>query len=123
MIAWSRQLRVFAYPEPVDLRLGFNGLLGLVEGTLQMDGVGGDLFLFVNRRRTLSKVLMFDGTGLGLYTKRLTQGRFAELWFRHHAGAIELTSSELALFLEGSPYAGRQRLAPDAKKIRENLRA
>ena len=32
--------------------------------------------------------------------KRLTDCRFAELWRRHHAGAIQLTTNELALFLE-----------------------
>jgi hypothetical protein len=34
-------------------------------------------FLFVNRSRTLAKVLVWDGTGLCIYGKRLEQGRFA----------------------------------------------
>ena len=94
------------------MRRGFNGLMGLVESELRRDPICGDLFLFVNRRRTIAKVLFWDGTGLALFMKRLEQGRFAELWRRHHTGAIALTSTELALFLEGSPYAGRQPLSP-----------
>ena len=43
------------------LRRGFNGLIGLVESRLRMDAVGGDVFLFINRRRTLAKVLLADG--------------------------------------------------------------
>ena len=38
-----------------------------------------DLFLFVNRNRTSCKVLLWDGTGLAIYMKRLDQGRFAAL--------------------------------------------
>ena len=118
MIGWPRRIRVWAFPEPVDLRRGFNGLIGLVESKLAMDAVNGDVFLFVNRRRTLAKVLVADGTGIAIFMKRLTDGRFAELWRRHHAGAIALTSNELALFLEGSPYAGRQPLSPAEKPAR-----
>ena len=118
MIGWPRRVRVWAYPEPVDLRRGFNGLIGLVESKLRMDAVGGDVFLFVNQRRTLAKVLLVDGTGIAIFMKRLTDGRFAELWRRHHAGAIQLTTNELALFLEGSPYAGRQPLSPAEKTAR-----
>ena len=118
MIGWPRRIRVWAFPEPVDLRRGFNGLIGLVESKLAMDAVNGDVFLFVNRRRTLAEVLVVDGTGIAIFMKRLTDGRFAELWRRHHAGAIALTSNELALFLEGSPYAGRQPLSPAEKPAR-----
>lgn len=118
MIGWPRRVRVWAYPEPVDLRRGFNGLMGLVESQLRLDPLTGDVFLFVNRRRTIAKVLLWDGTGVVLVMKRLEQGRFAELWRRHHAGAIQLTSSELALFIEGSPYAGRQPLSPAERPAR-----
>lgn len=122
MIGWPRHIRVWAFPEPVDLRRGINGLVGLVESKLRMDAVGGDIFLFVNRRRTLAKVLIADGTGIAIFMKRLTQGRFAELWRRHHAGGIAMTSSELALFLDGSPYAGRQPLSPPETSVRISTR-
>ena len=58
------------------------------------------------------KVLLVDGTGLCIYQKRLEQGRFAPLWERRVAeGAIELTLSELALYLEGSRLAARMALS------------
>ena len=45
--------------------------------------------------------------------KRLERGRFAPLWERAVAdGAIELTMSELALYLEGSRLAVRVALSP-----------
>jgi len=56
--------------------------------------------------------LLWDGTGLCIYQKRLEQGRFASLWQRERGGVVELTMSELALFLEGSRAMERVKLSP-----------
>jgi transposase len=121
MIGSTRQLRVFAYPAPADLRKGFDGLHGLVERELRRDALSGDCFLFVNARRTRAKVLLWDGTGLCIYMKRLEQGCFAKLWREGGAAStVELTMSELALYLEGSRLVGRVTLSP-AKYLRRAL--
>ncbi len=73
---------VFAFPAPVDLRNGFNGLYALVARHLGRDPLDGALYLFTNAKRTSAKVLHFDGTGLCIYHKRLARGRFASLWQR-----------------------------------------
>jgi transposase len=41
----------------VDLRKGYNGLVGIVENELRSDPTGGELYLFVNSKRTGCKVL------------------------------------------------------------------
>ena len=112
MIGSTRTLRVWAYPEPADLRAGYDGLSALVTRQLGRDPLSGHLFIFQNRTRTRAKVLLWDGTGLCIYQKRLEQGRFACLW--KDRGAIELTMSELALFLEGSRALERVQLSPAA---------
>lgn len=112
MIGSTRALRVFAYPRPTDLRCGFDGLSALVVSGLGRDPLSGDCFLFTNRTRTRAKVLLYDGTGLCLYHKRLEGGRFACLWAGPTSSALELTISELALFLEGSRAVGRIALSP-----------
>ena len=103
---------MFAYAEPADLRKGFDGLQALVVAELGRDPLSGDCFLFLNRKRTRTKVLVWDGTGLCIYMKRLEQGRFASLWERSRGASVELTMSELALFLEGSDLVGRISLSP-----------
>lgn len=113
MILGTRSVRVFAYAAPVDLRKGFDGLYGLVVSQLGRDPLSGDCFLFTSRSRTRAKVLLYDGTGLCLYHKRLERSRFAPLWEHAEAGALELTLSELALYLEGSRAIGRMRLSPE----------
>ena len=82
MIGSTRNLRVLAYPAPADLRKGYNGLSGLVLQDLGRDPLSGDCYLFVNRKRKAAKVLMWDGTGLCIFQKRLEHGRFAALWRR-----------------------------------------
>jgi transposase len=74
--------------------------------------LSGELFLFVNRRRTTCKVLVWDGSGLCIFQKRLERGRFAELW-RDDGKSVQLTASELALFIEGCALVGHQALSPD----------
>ncbi len=112
MIGSTRQVSVYAFGAPADLRKGFDGLSGLVTGELEQDPLSGDLFLFVNRAQTLAKVLVWDGTGLCVYSKRMEQGRFACLWREREEDRLRLTMSELTLFLEGSKLIGKMRLSP-----------
>ncbi len=111
ILGTSRSVRVFAYPEPIDLRKGYDGLFGLVKTGLGRDPLSGDLFLFVNKRRGACKVLVWDGTGLCIFQKRLERGRYAPLW-RDDGSAVQLTASELALFIEGCDLIGRRTLSP-----------
>jgi transposase len=115
ILGTSRAVRVFAYPAPVDLRKGYDGLYGLVKQGLGRDPLSGDLFLFSNRRRRGCKVLVWDGTGLCIFQKRLERGCFASL-FRDDGKPVQLTSSELALYIEGCDLVGRRVLSPDAVK-------
>ena len=111
ILAPSRSVRVFAYPAPVDLRKGYDGLYGLVEQGLKRDPMTGDLFLFVNESRKLCKVLVWDGSGLCIFQKRLAKGTFAKLW-RDDDQDVRLTPSELALFIEGCTLLDRRSLSP-----------
>jgi transposase len=113
ILGTSRAVRVFAFPAPVDLRKGYDGLYGLVQRGLGRDPLSGELFLFVNRARRLCKVLLWDGTGLCIFQKRLERGTFARLW-RDDGNAVRLTASELALFIEGCALVGRHALSPVA---------
>jgi transposase len=112
VIGSTRQVAVWAYGAPADLRKGFDGLSALVTQRLERDPLSGDCYLFVNATRKRAKVLLWDGTGLCIYAKRLEQGRFACLWREASAPVVRLTMSELQLFLEGSALVGRVALSP-----------
>ena len=112
MIGSTRQVGVWAYGAPADLRKGFDGLSALVTQALQRDPLSGDCYLFVNATRKRAKVLLWDGTSLCIYAKRLERGRFACLWREAERRDVRLTMSELQLFLEGSALVGRIALSP-----------
>ncbi len=112
LIGSTRAVRVWAWPAPVDLRRGFDGLFGLVAQQLRKDPLSGELFLFANKRRTGCKVLFWDGKGLCLFVKRLERGRFAAIWSDAPHAPVALTASELALYVEGSLLVGKTALSP-----------
>jgi transposase len=113
VIGSSGRCRVFAYAAPADMRKSYEGLSALVRRALGRDPLSGDLYLFCNRLRHRAKVLHWDGTGLCIYMKRLEQGRFASLWRDgERRGELELSDSELRLFLEGCKLVGRVALSP-----------
>ena len=112
VIGMSGRSRVFAYAAPCDMRKGYEGLSALVREELGRDELSGDLYLFVNRLCHRAKVLHWDGTGLCVYAKRLEKGRFARLWRDGQQHELELTESELRLFLEGCKLVGRMTLSP-----------
>ena len=72
MIGSTRQVAVFAFGAPVDMRKGFDGLAAVVTLQLGRDPLAGDVFLFVNRTRKRAKVLLWDGTGLCIYANQLS---------------------------------------------------
>lgn len=76
MLSVSGTTRVLVATSPVDLRGSFNRLYGLVVEQLKADPLSGNLFLFINRRRNRIKILVWDGSGLWICTKRLEQGKF-----------------------------------------------
>lgn len=113
---YSRNVRVWAYPAPTDLRLGFNGLCGLVRNSLAREVLTGDLFLFVNKSCKATKILYWDGTGLVVLHKKLARGTFPRLWKRLEEGnsrGIGLTQNELNLFLEGCKLLEKQPLSSE----------
>jgi transposase len=48
------------------------------------------------------KILVYDGTGLVLCSKRLEAGRFS--WPSPAEGVVRLTGAQLATLLEGLPW-------------------
>jgi transposase len=114
VIHLPRAVRVFAHREPVDMRKSFDTLAAVVRLAMNNDVLKGDVFVFIGRRRKHAKVLWWDGTGLMLLAKRLVKGRFGAPWERAGSGALQWTTTELALFLEGSDLVARGAVSPPA---------
>lgn len=121
MIVPARAVRVWVHRAPVDMRKSFDTLGALVRVEMRRDLLDGELFVFIGRRRRTAKCLWWDGTGFCVLAKRMSKGRFFAPWERKGEGSIALTTSELALLLEGSEMVGRVALSP-APWTREDAR-
>lgn len=102
MIPVPPGVRVMIWSQPVDFRAGMDRLTALVQVTLRKDPFVGDVYVFRSRRSDRVKLLMFDGTGLILVTKRLERGRF--VWPPVSDGLVRLTAVQLSVLLAGLPW-------------------
>jgi transposase len=102
MITVPPGVRVLVWSAPIDFRAGMDRLAALVQLTLRADPFAGDVFDFRSRRADRLKLLVFDGTGLVLVTKRLEQGRF--VWPPITAGVMRLSALQVSALLEGLPW-------------------
>lgn len=101
MLNFSSTLKVYLAVEYVDMRLGYNGLSGKVEDKLKDDPCSGALFIFCNKRRNRLKCLYFDGTGLWVFAKFLSQGTFSWPKGVDAKDKLSLTPEALNLLLSG----------------------
>ena len=79
------------------MRKSFEGLSALVEAAFPGKLLTGALFLFLNRRRNLIKVLNWEGDGFAIWSKRLEQGTFPDCF--HDCG--QLSRQQFVMLLEG----------------------
>ena len=68
--------RILVAVNPVDFRKGIDGLAGLCLNQLAQDPLSGTIFLFRNHTNNAIKILVYDGQGFWLCTKRLSKGKF-----------------------------------------------
>ncbi|MDA8428880.1 MAG: IS66 family insertion sequence element accessory protein TnpB [Geobacteraceae bacterium] len=89
--------RIFLYGRCIDMRKSFEGLSRLIEVSHPDKLLTGALFLFLNRRRNLIKILYWDGDGFVIWYKRLEQGTFSDCF----SGQGELSRQQFTMLLEG----------------------
>ena len=102
MILVPSGVRILLAAQPVDFRKGMDGLAALVQQALLVDPFQGDVFIFRPKLADKVKILVFDGTGLVLCSKRLETGRFC--WPSPADGVVRLSAAQLATLLEGLPW-------------------
>ena len=104
MISLTHIQRLFFARTPADMRKQAYGLASLVESHLDKDPMSGDVFVFVNQRATLVKILMWDVSGYWVASKRLEEGRFSvrgRLGPKGAKGCTAVSVAEVMNILEG----------------------
>ena len=103
MIAVPPGTRIVVATQPVDFRDGMDGLAALVQQKLRSDPFCGQVFVFRSKRMDRVKIVVWDGTGLCLYMKRLERGNFT--WPPIRDGVMALTAAQLSMLLEGLDWS------------------
>jgi transposase len=85
-----------------DLRGGIDALLALVLRAFAGGAQPHHAYVFANRRADRLKVLVYDGVGMWLCTRRLQSGGFA--WPREAAGSIALSREQFDWLVQGLPW-------------------
>jgi transposase len=99
MIALPSGVRVLIATKPIDFRKGMDGLAAVAKEHLRADPFSGTIFVFRAKRADRVKLIVWDGTGLCLFAKRLEQGSFR--WPPIIDGTMRLTPAQLAALIEG----------------------
>ncbi len=90
---------IWLYTEVTDMRKSYDGLAALVKNRMKDNPLSGDLFVFVNRRKSAMKILYFDTSGYCIWMKRLEAGSFQMPAYNEEKLALD--STQLKLILEG----------------------
>lgn len=101
MIGLHTGQRYYLYWQPTDMRKSFDGLSGLVRNHMKRNPVDGEVYVFLNRSRSIIKLLHWDQSGFWLYSKRLEQGSFERPERRGDHSGVQLSWEELVLIVQG----------------------
>ena len=87
--------------EPIDMRVGMDTALARV---VKVFGAARPhhAYLFTNKRSTRIKVLVYDGFGIWLASRRLNKGRFT--WVGHGVDMAGLNPEQLRALVTGLPW-------------------
>ena len=89
MITPAGNFRIFLVTQPVDFRKGLDGFAGHVAEHFDRDPFDGTIYVFRSRRADRLKMIVWDGTGLGLVMKCLNGTRF--IWPKPGPEPVTLT--------------------------------
>mgnify|MGYP002635430945 CR=1 FL=1 len=109
MLSLQPRVRIYLATEPCDMRKSFRGLSGLVREKMRQDPLSGHVFAFVNRRRTMLKLLAHIQTGYAIYYVRLSRGTFQLPVIEEGQTRVTLDPATLTLILEGIELKGVKR--------------
>jgi transposase len=98
----SRAVHVYVATAPCNLKKSFEGLTNEVRQVLAKDPLSGHVFIFLNRRKTQVKLLLWTRGGFTIVTKRLERGTFTfPARVTPEASSVEVDVHELSMLLEG----------------------
>ena len=101
MLSLHSNIRYFLYHGRTDMRKSFDGLCGIVTNEMRQAVISGDVFIFLNKRKTHIKLLVWEGDGFAIYYKRLEEGTYEFPENSSPEKSLLISYTQLMLILQG----------------------
>ena len=101
MLHLSASCRYYLYRNPTNLRKGFDSLYGIVISELQMNALSGSVYIFINKKHSQVKLLLWEGDGFSIYHKRLEKGTYELPATNDDINNIAISNEALQHILQG----------------------
>jgi len=93
-------LNYYLYLLPVDMRKSFYTLSGIVTNSMQQNVQNGGVFIFVNRKQDIMKILHMEYAGMVIYHKKLESGRFKLPEFDENTSSLTIKWQDLVTIIQ-----------------------
>jgi transposase len=100
MFHLHQSLEYYLYPLPVDMRKSFYSLSGIVTTAMNHNVRNGGVFIFINRRKNIMKILHMEYAGLVIYNKKLESGRFKLPSFDENTISLNIHWNDLMMMVQ-----------------------
>lgn len=101
LLSLPGNVQFYMYTGNADMRRTFEGLCGLVRNEMNGDPLNHQVYIFINRRGTQVKLLLWEGDGFSIYHKRLEAGTFERPVIHKNDKQAVLNRTQLQLILQG----------------------
>jgi transposase len=90
------------------MRKSFYTLSGIVTSSMGQDVRDGGVFIFINRKQTIMKILHMEYAGMVIYYKKLESGRFKLPAFDENTPSLNIHWNDLMLMVQSvKPRLGK----------------
>jgi len=95
------------------MRKSFYTLSGIVTNSMGQDVQRGGVFIFINRRQTIMKILHMEYAGMVIYHKKLESGRFNLPALDENTVSLTINWKDLVTIIQSvNPRAKRLKREP-----------
>jgi transposase len=101
LLSLPGHVQYYLYMGNGDMRRTFEGLCGLVRNEMNQDPLDHQVYIFINKRGTQIKLLLWEGDGFCIFHKRLEAGTFERPVADGNGAQVTLSRNQLQLILQG----------------------
>ena len=101
MLHLTAETRILLAIEPIDFRKQIDGIEAICRNHFRVSPNDGTLYVFINRAKTMVKILFYDENGYCLTMKRLSRGKY-RTWPKASTGLTAAQAHELRDILRNS---------------------